>query len=604
VIQSFSDSRIKYIKNETNSGIVFTLNKGLDAAKGEYIARMDGDDICLPQRFEKQIEYLLLNPEVSVLATLIKTIDENNSVLGYWNDDFNNVSPEQIAAFITRLNCIAHPTVMMRSSVVKKFKYQRFKNSEDWGLWLQLLSKRYKIAKLNSTLLLYRIHTNSLSNSHTNNHINRIISFKWNYLKSRILNLRLSSIELSVFLGLCKDIFKFKTPLLFTLFVKYKETRLIDLIQQYHSFKKTFTSTQIKKHKLYLFFPFYHIGGAEIVHSEIVKAAESKKPIVFFTSNSLPSYIFDVISNHSTVLKIDQLLVWPFLKKWTISKLVNTLRADSTIKLFSSNSKFYYTLLKYIPEHTIAIDLVHAFMHQHEPESSEKWSLPVVNKLKHRIVINEKTRKDFQELYIKNNINKKYLDSIRLIANFVETSPQTEKKYTENFNVLYVGRNTPEKRVPLIAQIAKEVAQFNSNIKFHFAGDVAASISNEYKEYCILHGEISDRNKLNAIYNDCHLLILASEREGFPLVIMEAMMNGLVTVSTNVGGISDHINDSNGILIEDNSAEELKKSFTNHILNLANDKVSWNKMSDNAYNYAKNNFSKEKFYQLYNELFS
>ena len=297
-------------------------------------------------------------------------------------------------------------------------------------------------------------------------------------------------------------------------------------------------------------------------------------------------------------------MVWPFLKKWTISKLVNTLRADSTIKLFSSNSKFYYTLLKYIPEHTIAIDLVHAFMHQHEPESSEKWSLPVVNKLKHRIVINEKTRKDFQELYIKNNINKKYLDSIRLIANFVETSPQTEKKYTENFNVLYVGRNTPEKRVPLIAQIAKEVAQFNSNIKFHFAGDVAASISNEYKEYCILHGEISDRNKLNAIYNDCHLLILASEREGFPLVIMEAMMNGLVTVSTNVGGISDHINDSNGILIEDNSAEELKKSFTNHILNLANDKVSWNKMSDNAYNYAKNNFSKEKFYQLYNELFS
>ena len=132
---------------------------------------------------------------------------------------------------------------------------------------------------------------------------------------------------------------------------------------------------------------------------------------------------------------------------------------------------------------------------------------------------------------------------------------------------------------------------------------MAASISDEDKRYCVLHGEISDRNKLNEIYNDCHLLILTSEREGFPLVIMEAMMNGLVTVSTNVGGISDHINDSNGILIEDNSAEELKKSFTNHILNLANDKVSWNKMSDNAYNYAKNNFSKEKFYQLYNELF-
>jgi glycosyltransferase involved in cell wall biosynthesis len=604
LILSFTDNRIKYLKNETNKGLVFTLNRGLQEAKGEYIARMDGDDICLPQRFEKQVTFLNENLDVAILATLVKTIDEQNSDLGFWNDDFNNTSPEQIANFMSRLNCIAHPSVMVRASVVKQFGYTYFKNSEDWGLWLKLLSKGYKIAKLNSPLLLYRIHTQSMSNAKTNNAINRIIAFKWNYFWKCFISLQIGKLQLRLLSGLFKDFFKYKTPLIFALFVKYKETRLLDFFKQYRAFKKTFSSNNNFENKLFFFFPFYHIGGAEIVHLEIVKAASHKKPLVFFTSNSLHSYIFDEMCKPANVLRIDQLLVWPFLKRWAVKKIINKLSDDSSIKLFSANSKFFYSLLKSVPSHIVAIDLIHAFMHKHEVESSENWSLPVVDKLNYRIIINNKTRNDFRDLYASHNIDLRYLERIKYIANFVEHSSQRGNKFVDSLNVLYVGRNTPEKRVELIARVAREIAEKTDKVKFHFAGDVGASIPETHKGFCKQYGEVSDRAELNRIYDECHVLILASEREGFPLVIMEAMMHGLVTVSTAVGGIPEHVNDDNGILIDEASENELIVQFTKHIMELANDNERLKKMGENAYHYAKKNFSKEAFYNSYKELFN
>jgi glycosyltransferase involved in cell wall biosynthesis len=243
-------------------------------------------------------------------------------------------------------------------------------------------------------------------------------------------------------------------------------------------------------------------------------------------------------------------------------------------------------------------------MHKHELESSESWSLPVVSKLSHRIVINKKTLEDFSVFYAKNKVDSGYLNRIIFNANFVEELPKREIKNSKSFNVLYVGRNSPEKRVGLISLIAKEVASHDSTIEFHFVGDVNSAIPNDCKEFCKLHGEIADRDMLNSIYSNCHMLILASEREGFPLVIMEGMYNGLVTITTDVGGISEHINSSNGILIKEASNSEMVTAFARSILELAHDTEKWLKLSESAYNYAKVNFSKDRFYRFYNELFS
>lgn len=602
IILSYHDERINYVVNTENKGLVYTLNKALQLAKGKYIARMDGDDICLPKRFEKQLKYLEQNNEVVVLASLINNIDEHNNDLGFWNDDFNNVSQSSIKAFMPKLNCMAHPSVMMRADVVKKYNYQSYKNAEDWGLWLNVLSDGYKIAKLNEVLLHYRIHSASMSNHKTTNPFNRMIRFKWDYLILKLSRFQLKKYDLKVFTFLCKDIFKYKLSFLFALFVKYKETHLIELVRQYKAFKQYFAKPI--KNEVIFFFPFYHIGGAEIVHTEIVKASAHKKPLVLFTNYSSSSYILDLFKEQATVLKIEQLLVWPFIRKWVTKHFVEQLKTNHQIKLFSSNSKYYYSLLQSIPQHTKAFDLIHAFMHKHELDSPENWSLPVIDKLTKRIIINNKTKIDFEKLYHEQQISPQYLNNITYISNFVEQQPKRQLIINKTFNVLYVGRGTSEKRVDLIARVAKELSLLNTAITFHFVGDVANTIPEELKQYCVLHGELSDRKKISEIYNQCHALILASEREGFPLVIMEAMMHSLIPITTNVGGISDHVNSTNGILINDTENELILQNFIKEINKLHSDMQRMSELRNNAYLHAQTHFNKELFYSSYKQLFS
>src|SRR6478752_4840840 len=159
IIRSFSDPRILYQVNNTNKGLVFTLNKGIDIANGSYIARMDGDDICHPERLAKQKIFLDQNDEITIIASTIDFINEQEEKTSIWELDRQTITPEQIKKAMLKQNCIAHPTVMIRSEVLKKMKYKEYqKNIEDYDLWLRMLNRGYKIAKLNEPLLLYRIH--------------------------------------------------------------------------------------------------------------------------------------------------------------------------------------------------------------------------------------------------------------------------------------------------------------------------------------------------------------------------------------------------------------------------------------------------------------
>ena len=72
VIRSYTDPRIKVLCNEKNLGLAASLNKALDICRGEFVARMDTDDTCFPQRFEKQIAYMQENPDVILCGTHIR----------------------------------------------------------------------------------------------------------------------------------------------------------------------------------------------------------------------------------------------------------------------------------------------------------------------------------------------------------------------------------------------------------------------------------------------------------------------------------------------------------------------------------------------------
>lgn len=164
IILSFNDPRIHYHKNEKNSGLIYTLNKAIDLAKGKYIARMDADDICLPERLSIQKSFLDQNDDIAAVAAPVIFIDGAGKETAVWELDRKTVLPVSIKKVMPYENCIAHPSVMIRTAVLKEFRYKEYqKNIEDYDLWLRLLNRGYTIGKTEMPLLLYRVHEASVT---------------------------------------------------------------------------------------------------------------------------------------------------------------------------------------------------------------------------------------------------------------------------------------------------------------------------------------------------------------------------------------------------------------------------------------------------------
>jgi glycosyltransferase involved in cell wall biosynthesis len=157
IVQSYVDSRIRYIKNEKNLGISHTLNKGLEMASAELIARMDADDISYPNRLQKQYEYLESHPSCALLSSWAREILENGEPIKVeeWESDtyYYNLNFECV---------IYHPTVMYRRSVVIDIGGYSIPYCEDYDLWWKI-ARDFEIHNLSEVLIDYRSTTSSLS---------------------------------------------------------------------------------------------------------------------------------------------------------------------------------------------------------------------------------------------------------------------------------------------------------------------------------------------------------------------------------------------------------------------------------------------------------
>ena len=154
VIKSYEDPRIVLVENGENLGLIATLNKCIDLAQGKYIARMDQDDISLPERLGKQVAFMDAHPKVGVCGTWAKIIDDRGTVVSLRR------SPKGKAAhrLCWRPTPFMHPTCMLRSALLREHRYrQGFPHAEDYELWLRLCQKTL-FANIGEYLLLYRVH--------------------------------------------------------------------------------------------------------------------------------------------------------------------------------------------------------------------------------------------------------------------------------------------------------------------------------------------------------------------------------------------------------------------------------------------------------------
>lgn len=607
IIESFKDPRIKLVNNERNLGIIKTRNKGLHLAKGKYIANMDADDISLPTRLEKQFAFLEKHPDVAILGSKLVLINQYNDEVGIWPEDFGVVSDQDILETLPYVNCIGQPTVMMRRDVVTSIMYNDlYVHNEDWGLWLDVLALNHRISKLPEVLLRYRQHEASTTVSTNKLGVNKkVLSFKYKYIKYKISHSKLKNTDKKVLKSLIKDFMKYAleslSPRVYSIMLSLMKLNKTNFIKQYFAAKKIFKSTQHKVPVVY-FFPSFHTGGADRVHASILEAVNQKNSITIITSKSDNDTFYKQFSQYSTLIEVYDLIKLEFGKRWLYKKLNNICSNNTSVNFFGCNSDFFYETIPHLPVQTKCYDLIHAFVHKYE-SGPEKWSLPCVSRLKNRIVINQKTKSNFIELYKKRYISDSLISNIVTIPNFVESQNQLAQKETNVFIIGFVGRGSEEKRVDLIAKLANKMSNINSTIQFHFVGDVKWAIPLELQKSCTFHGVVSDEQQLQKLYKEFHVILIASSREGFPMVIMEGMMNGAVPVSTNVGGISEHvIPNENGYLINSISEIDIMNELEEKLNYLNKNREELQRLSSNAYQYALTHFSKERFFKSYSTL--
>ena len=158
IIQSYNDERIKIINNEKNIGLTKSLNKALKAARGEYIARQDADDISLPNRFEEQVKYFEEHPETALLGTNNYFIDEKGKIVGK-----RIVLAKPGIKDLFEENHFNHGSTMFKKEVIDKLGgyNELIKYSQDYELWLRI-AEYYEVRNLIQILYKLRSHDKNI----------------------------------------------------------------------------------------------------------------------------------------------------------------------------------------------------------------------------------------------------------------------------------------------------------------------------------------------------------------------------------------------------------------------------------------------------------
>lgn len=146
IIEGYDDPRIRLVHNEENIGLTKSLNKGLNLAKGSYIARIDADDISLPHRLKKQFQFMEKNPDIDACGSWVKIIGQDT----LWQSALTDTD---IKIRLLFHNNLYHPTAMFKKDC---FAYpESYKQSQDYAVWA---FNKLKLANIPEVLLEYRLH--------------------------------------------------------------------------------------------------------------------------------------------------------------------------------------------------------------------------------------------------------------------------------------------------------------------------------------------------------------------------------------------------------------------------------------------------------------
>lgn len=367
------------------------------------------------------------------------------------------------------------------------------------------------------------------------------------------------------------------------------------------------------KKDVYFFIPLASIGGTESVHLDVMKAlcdfrlkiyvryssnvwkgrASSQTPEALIEGKTmLPEF-----DKYGKVTFVDRYLeasrFGKLIRKYFIRKLAKKInRSVKPVVIFWHRESIEF-ILDYLEPHVKIIDIVHN--NSNDTISDAAYLVnDLVPRIDKRVLVSEGLMKWLNPLYKKENYNLAFLNRITTINHCVSFPKQGKIcKDKQKFNILYVGRDSHEKRFPFVLEIGEQLIAEGLPIELHIIGPDPSNYQNFNKPGFHWYGQLKNRFEIEEIYKKAHVLLMTSSSEGFPKVIAEAMAFSCVPITTSVGDISNHIiHDLNGILSD---TENCINESLAAIKILQSDNEALKRLSENCYLYAKEKFGEERF---------
>lgn len=349
---------------------------------------------------------------------------------------------------------------------------------------------------------------------------------------------------------------------------------------------------------IYLFFPFYEIGGAEKIHLQIASLVKDKKALIIFTRKSKDNGFHDAFK--STNLDIidcstytnNNLLKLPLniIARGYFSASINKSKA----KVFNGQSNFAYKLSPWINKLNKQIELIHSF-------NSFSWiRLPFIEFYTTTIMISKNKINEHINQYNNLQVPKLFINNIKYIPNSINYhNVEVKKSWEKPFKIIFVGRDGVEKRIPKIIEVAKLSKQLSLPFTFELIGKFDLSLTNGTNEYIKITNQITDPFILQQEYEEANFIILLSSTEGMPLVILEAMIQGCIPIVTKVGDLELVVNEKTGFLVinNQNSIQEQVLDILKKIILLNTDELKT--LSSNSIDIIKENYNYNKFKENY-----
>lgn len=518
--------KIILLSNKINMGLNYTLNKCIDIASGDYIARQDGDDVSLPERLEIEMEFLLSHPEYSLVSSNMLFFDEN----GVWGEshNFGEVKKEN---FIKGSPICHAPCVVKKEALKTVGGYSvadKYLRVEDYHLWFKLFIAGYKSYNLLECLYKMRDDKKAYKRRTIKNRINETRLKIWGFHKIKI--------------PLIKRIWAFK-PIILALMP-------ISIYQYLHRKNMLHYKNKIK---IAQFVGSMNCGGTETMLVNLFQEFDKNKYEFVFIENVSEKCWYDdeIIKHGGRILKIQN---------------------------FSFNHIISYVkeLKKVFKEEQFDVVHSHVFLHSGIVLYAAKLAgIPI--RIAHSHSAMNKSDNNFIKLKLLRNMiflnatkilacsteagiclfGKRFLKEGQVVPNPIQLSniqnvreqdiQKIKKQYKIDDNCFvigHVGRLVEVKNHKFMVELANKLNELNFEFKMFFLGDgplkdEVMSMINDYNlnEKIIMTGNVTHVYDYMNLFN---ILILPSFYEGLPVTLIEAQASGLFSiVSDKVSKESD-----------------------------------------------------------------